>query len=227
MKKAPKSRSEPVFDQAALAETGRMVRARLEANPDIYKMPLEKAEIYALGEFMSEAECAKMCGLIDQVAKPSKAFSASYSSAFRTSYSGDVDPWDPFVQKITRRIDDLLGLPAEFGETIQGQRYLPGQEFRAHCDWFHTDSDYWEGEQHRGGQRSWTAMVYLNQVEEGGTTDFTGIGTSIQPKTGVLLAWNNALPDGKVNRWTLHAATPVVKGEKYIITRWYRTRKWG
>jgi prolyl 4-hydroxylase len=224
-KKSSKTLANP--DKAALAAMGVSVLKRIEANPDFYRLPVEKADIFALGGFMSEAECEKMRGLIDQVAKPSKAFSATYSSAFRTSYSGDVDPWDPFVQKIQRRLDDVLGIPGEYGETIQGQRYLPGQEFRSHCDWFPTSADYWPREAERGGQRSWTAMVFLNQVEDGGMTDFKALGYSIQPTTGVLLAWNNANRQGDVNKWTLHAARPVVKGNKYIITKWYRTRKWG
>jgi prolyl 4-hydroxylase len=42
----------------------------------------------------------------------------------------------------------------------------------------------------------------------------------------VLLIWNNALPDGRPNEGTMHAGMPVVKGVKYVITRWYRTRPW-
>ena len=52
------------------------------------------------------------------------------------------------------------------------------------------------------------------------------IGASIEPKPGVLLVWNNALPDGTPNEATLHAGTPVISGEKYVLTKWYRTRKW-
>ena len=75
-------------------------------------------------------------------------------------------------------------------------------------------SDYWPRERKRGGQRSWTAMAFLNAVEEGGTTDFTAIGASIEPKPGALLIWNNANPDGSPNNDTIHAGTPVVKGHK-------------
>ena len=69
-------------------------------------------------------------------------------------------------------------------------------------------------------------MVFLNEVEQGGETHFTDIGIQIEPKTGVLLIWNNALPDGSPNESTIHAGTPVLKGTKYIITKWYRTRPW-
>ena len=111
-----------VPDQAGLKEVGDRVRKRLAANGNIYKLPTDQAEIFALGDFMSPEECRRMIEMIDQVAKPSKVFDLAYGADYRTSYSGDVDPNDPFVRKISRRIDDLLGLDSSWGETIQGQR---------------------------------------------------------------------------------------------------------
>ena len=213
-------------DQAALKRVGHSVRQRLEADPQAYRVKTAKAEIFAFGNFVTGSECQRLLTLIDLTAKPSELFDSDYGSGFRTSYSGNLDPADPFVAGISRRIDDLLGLKPEIGEAIQGQRYMPGQQFKAHNDWFYTDQDYWQTERKRGGQRSWTAMVFLNAVEKGGETHFVNIGASITPRPGVLLAWNNALPDGSPNPDTLHAGMPVEQGTKYIITKWYRTRKW-
>jgi prolyl 4-hydroxylase len=215
-----------VPDQIALKTVGDRVRARLAANRAIYKLPAEKAEIYAMADFMAPDECRRMVEMIDAVARPSSVFNVAYGEDYRTSYSGDVDPYDPFVKKIGRRIDDQLGLDSTWGETIQGQRYLPGQQFKPHCDWFFTEAEYWPREAERGGQRSWTAMVYLNAVEGGGSTDFTELGLSIEPKPGAILMWNNADLRGEPNRWTIHSGTKVNAGVKYIITKWYRTRKW-
>ena len=69
-------------------------------------------------------------------------------------------------------------------------------------------------------------MIYLNDVEEGGETTFPNLGVSVTPQQGALLAWNNASPDGSPNMATLHAASAVVRGVKYVITKWYRTRAW-
>ena len=223
---ATKSKYPPNSDQAGLRKVGRLVRERLAANPAAYPVPGDGVELFAIGDFMSGGECARMMELIDATAQPSKVFDLDYSDGYRTSYSGDVDPHDPFVKKISRRIDDLLVLEPGFGETIQGQRYMPGQEFQPHHDWFHPDTSYWELEMGRGGQRSWTTMVFLNSVEAGGTTDFTDLGISIEPNPGVLLAWNNADADGITNPRTMHAGRPVQKGSKYIITKWYRTKNW-
>ncbi|MFZ9395731.1 MAG: prolyl hydroxylase family protein [Erythrobacter sp.] len=220
------AKAETVPDQAAMRRIGQKVRARLAQDPAAYRIETDLAEIFAFGDFLTLAECERLCLMIDQTAKPSALHEQDYSSGFRTSYSGDLDPHDPFVMSISRRIDDLLGIEPAWGEAIQGQRYLPGQQFKPHNDWFYTTERYWELEQKRGGQRCWTAMAYLNRVEEGGATHFTHVGIEIEPKPGVLLVWNNASPDGTPNIDTMHAGTPVVKGSKYVITKWYRTRTW-
>ncbi len=217
----------PNPDRAALARVGKLVRARLANDPGVYRFPCDQAEIYAVTDFLSTGECQRLIARIDEVARPSTLYNLGHGEQYRTSYSGDVDRNDAFIRMIERKIDDLLGIDGDFGETVQGQRYAPGQEFMAHYDWFFTRSDYWQSEKDRGGQRSWTAMVFLGEVEEGGNTDFTRIGISIPPQRGLLLLWNNTLPDGSPNVETLHAGTPVVRGVKYIITKWYRTRRWG
>jgi prolyl 4-hydroxylase len=219
----------PNPDKAALKRAGDVVRKRLLADPKVYQVPSDKAEIFAVGEFLSSTECDHLMKMIDAVAKPSSLYDsgASQGPDFRTSYSGDVDPGDRFVKMVERRIDDLLGIPHAYGETMQGQRYRVGQQFKPHMDWFFTQAPYWKTEHKRGGQRCWTAMIYLNDVEEGGTTDFTRIGVSIPPQQGALLCWNNATPDGMPNEDVMHAGTPVLQGVKYVITKWYRTRRWG
>lgn len=213
-------------DQEALAAQGALVRARLAADPAVYKVPLDHAEVFAVSGFLSEEECAHLRTMIDRVARPSQVFDTAPSSDYRTSYSGDVDPSDSFVRMIERRLSDLLGIELACGECVQGQRYDVGQQFMEHCDWFDTEAHYWSSEQDRGGQRSWTAMAYLSDVEEGGETDFRHLGISIAPQKGALIIWNNADPEGIPNNYTLHAAKPVVRGVKYIITKWFRTRPW-
>jgi len=213
-------------DQQLLAAIGARVRARLSTVPGIYQLPAQDAEIWALADFLTPKECRKLMAMVDQVATPSSAYDAAYESGYRTSYSGNVDPADPFIRRIQRRFDDLLGIDGSHGETIQGQRYLPGQQFQPHNDWFPYGSKYWDMEKVQGGQRSITTMVFLNDVEEGGTTDFTELGLSIEPRPGAILIWNNARPDGVPNTATIHAGRPVIRGTKYIVTKWYRARPW-
>ena len=139
-------------DRAALVRVGERVRARLARDPAMSRIPVEQAELFTMAGFLSPAECDRFIAMIDTVAKPSTLYSTSYDTGIRTSYSGDVDPTDPLVRMVTRRLDDLLGLDGSWGETVQGQRYHPGQEFHAHYDWFNTAGVYWPDEVKRGGR---------------------------------------------------------------------------
>jgi prolyl 4-hydroxylase len=217
----------PIADKAALARVGAAVRKRLAGDPSVHRVPTDGAEIFAVGQFLNPEECAHLMAMIDRVAKPSSTYYPQDGDPYRTSYSGDMDSTDSFVRMIERRLCDLIGIELVWGETVQGQRYEPGQEFKAHYDWLDTTSAYWDGEVGRGGQRSWTAMAYLKDIVAGGATQFVRLGVSIQPQAGALLIWNNALPDGRPNPDVLHAALPVERGVKYVITKWFRTRKWG
>ena len=146
---------------------------------------------------------------------------------FRTSESCNLDPTDPVVKSVEAKLTDLLGINPLHGETIQGQRYAVGQQFKAHHDFFYRDQPYWEAMEKTGGQRTWTAMVFLNEPEGGGQTFFEKAGIKVAPRTGNLLAWNNMDVIGEPNPFSLHQGLPVTAGVKYIITKWHRERPWG
>lgn len=213
-------------DRGRLQNLGRKVRASLAANKAAYRVPVDQAELWLIPDFFDAVDCGRLMKLIDDVARPSPIYDADDLPDFRTSYSGDFDPRDPFVRQIEGRIDRLLNIDPTYGETVQGQRYREGQEFKAHEDWFPVGSRHWERERKRGGQRSFTAMAYLNRVEAGGTTAFPRLAIAVDPRPGMLLVWNNADADGNPNPWTLHAGTPVERGTKYVITKWYRCGRW-
>src|SRR3546814_604474 len=134
--------------------------------------------------------------------------------------------YHPLGSAISKRICLLMQLPPEHGETMQGQRYVSGQYFRAHQDFFHVGEAYWPRMRAEGGQRSWTAMIYLNTLEEGGETSFPALGFGVSPRAGLLLMWNNMRPDGSPNPDTLHEARPVESGRKYVVTKWFRENPW-
>jgi prolyl 4-hydroxylase len=109
---------------------------------------------------------------------------------------------------------------------MQGQRYQQGQEYKAHHDFFHVGKGHWQQVREFGGQRTWTAMVFLNEPKEGGETDFPLLGIALKPQTGTMAVWNNMDVHGHPNMKTLHAGTPVRKGIKHVITKWYRQEPW-
>lgn len=216
----------PHPDCQALATIGAAVRERLADDPAVRRVPVDAAEIYISEAFLTGSECAHLIRLIDATAVPSRLVEDDEWAGYRTSHSGDIDSRDAVVRALEHRLSHFTGIAPDRGEAAQGQRYRCGQYFREHCDWFDTSARYWHREQRCGGQRSWTAMVYLNAVDEGGGTEFPHFNLNISPARGSLLLWNNALPDGTPNPLTMHAARPVVRGVKYVITKWYRTRAW-
>ncbi|MEN2785226.1 prolyl hydroxylase family protein [Sphingomonas qilianensis] len=205
---------------------GKHVAERLAANPAIKRANTDAAQIYQHRDFLSGAQCAALIRMIDANRRPSTLLSGKPDTQFRTSESCDMDRWSPDVRPTDEAIAALLGIEPSHGETMQGQRYAPGQHFRAHHDYFHEAESYYAEVTQAGGQRTWTAMIYLNEVEEGGATWFPQAGIRVAPRRGLLLAWNNMNPDGSPNLATLHEGMPVVRGTKYIVTKWFRERNW-
>lgn len=210
----------------ARAEMSARIAQRLKRNPMVSAIPNERVEIYLRHGFFSPTECAELLRRIDADNVPSKLFSGAHIDGYRTSTSCNLDVTDPLIIKLTQRMDALTGIPTENGEALQGQRYAPGQEYKVHCDFFPALARYWPQMRDAGGQRCWTAMLYLNTVEEGGETHFVRAGFMVPPRAGTLLVWNNLKPDGSPNVDTLHAALPVKRGVKYVLTKWYREREW-
>ena len=208
------------------AEFGVRVAERLRANPNVRPAKTEAAQMFLHPDFLSPEECAMLMRTIDAGSRRSTLLTESNDPNFRTSDSCDLDRWSPEIQPLDERVADLLGIEPQFGETMQGQRYAPGQQFRAHHDYFHEGERYWADMEQQGGQRTWTAMVFLNTVEQGGATWFPQAGVRFKPNAGQLVAWNNMNPDGSPNKLTLHEGMAVVRGTKYIITKWFRERPW-
>jgi len=197
---------------------------RLAAIPGVQRVPTRELELFIVRNFFDPAACAALIERIDERRRPSEIADDVGIADFRTSETCDLDWRDPVVGEVDRRIADLLGLSLEASEPIQGQRYAPGQEFRPHTDTFELGGYDFYRHTAETGQRTWTAMIYLNRPEEGGATRFKLIGKTIQPEAGKLLAWNNLLADGQPNPATLHQGMKVRRGTKYILTKWFRER---
>lgn len=193
------------------------------------KVASDRVELYTLDDFLNEEECSHLIDLMQTKLRPSTVTNPDVAGKdFRTSSTFDFgNSGDPIAAAIDIRICRTLGINPSFAEEIQGQFYGPGEEFKAHTDYFTPGTD--EFAEHAGnrGQRSWTFMIYLNDVEEGGETSFVEIDETIKPKAGKAVFWNSLYPDGHPNPDTLHHAMPVIKGNKSIITKWFRVNGYG
>lgn len=208
------------------ADIGNWVKSRLLHKPHAMKIPALGLDIFVVRDFLTQKECDALVARIDVDRQPSTVLGQFPDPDYRTSDSCNMDPYDPVVKGIETKITDLMGIDPSQGETIQGQRYAVGQQFKAHHDFFHPSEPYWEDMQKCGGQRTWTVMMFLNDVEAGGQTFFPNAGVKITPRKGNLLSWNNMDELGEPNHQSLHQGMPVEIGVKYIITKWYREGVW-
>ncbi|RTZ57976.1 MAG: 2OG-Fe(II) oxygenase [Gammaproteobacteria bacterium] len=105
------------------------------------------------------------------------------------------------LAEIRKRFPYFKGPFKDMGYNLQ--RYQPGEYYDWHID----------GGSHQFAERQLVALWYLNEVEEGGRTDFRFQDISVAPETGKLVLFPPF--------WTHeHRAAPVARGVKYIATTW-------
>ena len=65
--------------------------------------------------------------------------------------------------------------------------------------------------------RAFVFSIYLNDVEDGGETEFLHFSKRVKPKIGRIVIWPAAFP-------YVHRGNPPLSGEKYILTSWMMLR---
>jgi prolyl 4-hydroxylase len=105
---------------------------------------------------------------------------------------------------------------------MQILRYEVGGEYRPHFDFFDPGT---AGGRHllsQGSQRLVSVIMYLCDVEAGGTTQFPELSLAFTPLRGAALLFPSIGRDGALLQDSLHAGGPVTSGEKWIATKWIR-----
>mgnify|MGYP003636761129 CR=1 FL=1 len=65
--------------------------------------------------------------------------------------------------------------------------------------------------------RAFVFSIYLNDVEDGGETEFLHFSKRVKPKKGRIVIWPAGFP-------YVHRGNPPLSGEKYILTSWMLVR---
>ena len=149
----------------------------------------------------------------------------------RTSWSCRVPRHHPAVLPVLRRLCELTGLPMSRTEPLQVVRYLPGQEYRPHQDWFDPGGAAYAANVAKGGQRLVSCFVYLADLPKGagGETWFPSLGLRFTPEAGKALVWYNrsASSDGPMDDRVLHGGLKLERGIKWGLNCWFRERDRG
>lgn len=119
---------------------------------------------------------------------------------------------------LIKKIESVTGINVAT-QKASDQLQIASYSFGGHVG-LHVDSLDKNAYLDKRGDRILTLLMYLNDVERGGLTVFPMFGTSVKPLKGSAVLWYNSLKNGKVDRRTVHAACPLILGQKWIATKW-------
>lgn len=102
--------------------------------------------------------------------------------------------------------------------------YEVGQEFGLHFDFLDAAVPAMRSEMDAIGQRIATFLVYLNDDYQGGETHFPDAGIRFKGRAGDGLLFYNIGPDGAPDIHSRHAGLPPVRGRKWLLSQWIRTK---
>lgn len=187
---------------------------------------LKLPRVVMVENFISDEECRNLINLAtpkldrstvvdrDNVGKSKKDEIRTSSGMFFSKNENSL------ISELEERIATFTNWSSERQESFQILNYLPGQEYKAHNDYFDTSTDAGKEIIKRGGQRLGTVILYLNNCPEGGSTLFPESGLEVKPVKGCAVFFGYPTHDSRSK--TLHSGMPVIKGEKWIAVKWLR-----
>ena len=165
---------------------------------------------------LSPEECARIAAVAGPMLEPSAIVDAGGQlrpHPVRTAMTAVIGPAneDLVIRAINHRLAAITGTATEQGEPLSVMRYDISQQYRMHIDALSGTNN----------QRIKTAIIYLNHGYEGGETLFE-YGPRITGRQGDAIVFDNIKSDGSPDPVSRHAGLPVVRGVKWIATRWIR-----
>nr|QSV12667.1 prolyl 4-hydroxylase 9 [Nicotiana benthamiana] len=193
--------------------------------------------------FATEEQCQGIIKMAKAELKPSalalrKGETAENTKGIRTSsgmFISSSEDKTGILDLIEEKIARAAMIPRTHGEAFNVLRYEIGQSYHSHYDAF-DPSQY--GPQK--SQRVASFLLYLSDVEEGGETMFPFengqnmdanydfrkcIGLKVKPRRGDGLLFYSLFPNGTIDPTSLHGSCPVIRGEKWVATKWIRDQE--
>ena len=115
--------------------------------------------------------------------------------------------WNHYIKNTGA--NEAYGSDKFFYTNLKIQKTLPTEGYHV-----------WHIEHNKGSpneKRAFVFSIYLNDVEEGGETEFLHFSKRVKPKKGRIVIWPAGFP-------YLHRGNPPLSGEKYILTSWLLLR---
>lgn len=220
----------PAEAQSLSQQLVQMPNTIVTADREIHMLfALTAPRIVLFANLLSPEECDRMIELSRDKLERSSVVNADTGAydihPHRTSRGTYFNRGEnELVRRIEARIAELVQFPLENGEPIQILHYEPGGEYKPHFDYFDPKQPGNEQVLTQGGQRVATLVMYLNDVEAGGSTVFPEVGIDVLPRKGNAVYFAYCTESGVLDPRSLHGGSPVGAGEKWIATKWIRER---
>ncbi|KAK4324754.1 hypothetical protein Pmani_004641 [Petrolisthes manimaculis] len=123
------------------------------------------------------------------------------------------------LQKLGRRLHHLLGVAItdDNSEPYMVADYGLGGSYDPHRD---THGPLRTPPRATVGERMATVLTFLQPPAQGGLTVFPWVGAGVGGVAGAAVVWWNLLASHEHDFLTRHAACPVLRGYKWIMTKW-------
>jgi prolyl 4-hydroxylase len=183
----------------------------------------ENPRIYHYKNFLSDAECDYLIDLGKKKLKPSKVIDYEAKKERLSDYRTSSSTWLSYedTKTIDERIAKVTHLPPSNFEQTHLVKYSVNEYYKSHEDFFGKK----DPETKQSGDRLATFIIFLNTVPKGGETYFPKKDIKVKPIKGDAVLFYNLKPNGKEDYGTTHEGLPVLEGEKYIVNKWIRTKR--
>ena len=196
----------------------------------VVHMRTEDPVCASLGNVLDAGECRTLIEMARPRLKPSTlvdlATGQDIVSDRRTSWGMFFRlAENDFIARLDRRLSLAMNLPLENGEGLQVLHYPTGAGSEPHFDYLQPTNAANRESVQRSGQRVSTLVTYLNDVPAGGQTIFPALGWATSPLRGNAVYFEYGDDRGQVDARSLHASAAVTQGEKWVVTKWMRNRR--
>lgn len=176
----------------------------------------------------SDEYCNKLITHYEWCAKYNRTWDRSESERIKKDNSCALNPKN--VEEISFSSQNMLDLIGEFNSVFWDKCYADYRKEYSTLDTYHNHTIYtykiqktlpgggyhiWhcEDAEREFSRRIGVYILFLNDVEEGGETEFLYCSKRVSAKKGRLVIFPPNFP------WT-HRGNPPLSGEKYIMTGW-------
>jgi prolyl 4-hydroxylase len=224
----PVGHSKPAIKRLPDIQTGANTIHTTDRDIEVL-LTVKSPRIVVLGNVLSDDECDALTAYCERRLARSSVLAGAEGALEvnqnRTSTGVTLRREETaLVSRLERRLADLAQWPAECSEGLQLLRYGEAEEYRPHFDWFPADIPGLKKHMDIGGQRLGTFLLYLSDVEAGGSTSFPAIGLEVMPRKGGAVFFANTDSNLVPDQLSLHAGSPVLKGVKFVANKWLRER---